>query len=128
MVYRCMLCSSVSESVSEAQIHYQVKHIDSEIMPVGNHEPNVIHNKEHSDRGEEFIEDDDIASESMCDVSLEIKPPQTFHSKFSGKPFTKRSSLVPQMSSVNFMAASALAKAKNIIIDKIIANAKYNKL
>ncbi|RWS12801.1 hypothetical protein B4U79_12721 [Dinothrombium tinctorium] len=115
MVYRCMLCSAISESVSEAQKHYQIKHLDCEFSPaMGNHEPNVLHSRDDSDLGEEFPEEDEVASESLLsDAPLDLKTtPKQHVNKFVDRPFVKRSPLVPQMSPVNFMAASALAKAK----------------
>jgi hypothetical protein len=42
MVYRCMICSTVSESISDAKLHYHNNHIDTDIPEVPVPPPSIL--------------------------------------------------------------------------------------
>lgn len=39
MVYRCMVCANISDSITDAQRHYQLKHIFNQNIGLGNNSP-----------------------------------------------------------------------------------------
>lgn len=39
MVYRCMVCANISDSITDAQRHYQLKHIFNQNLGLGNNSP-----------------------------------------------------------------------------------------
>ena len=53
MVYRCMICSAVLDSISEAKIHYHNNHIDSDVDGIRD-EPLIFPDEELSSEEEEL--------------------------------------------------------------------------
>jgi hypothetical protein len=117
MVYKCMLCAYISDSICDAQKHYQLKHIDDDNKRDAK-SPNEIESNHYSndldDYNESFI-DEELASCSAITYNLPsgLKELQQF-TPVSSKSLIRRNITTYPPSPVSFAATPlTLAKPKS---------------
>ena len=124
MVYKCMLCAYISDSICDAQKHYQMRHIENENRKESKSQTEIESNHYSNDLDDysESIIDEELASCSAITYNLPsgLKELQKF-TPINSKSLIKRTITTYPSSPVSFANTPlSLAKSKSMTLFSII--------